>query len=50
MGFEQKKAVGLFEHNTGIAAKYAQPDINLSDDDFKTSLREIRDAWKEDME
>lgn len=50
MSFEQKKAVGLFEQNTGIARKYAHPDISISDDDFNHALREIRDAWKEDIE
>lgn len=47
--FERKKAAGVFDKSGSLRGKYANPDVDVSEEELMATIREIRDQWKEDF-
>ena len=47
---EMLRAAGAFDQVESMRGKYARPDLNISDDELNTYLREIGREWEQDID
>jgi hypothetical protein len=46
----RRLAVGAFEHVESLRNKYANPDIDVSDDQLHAGLREFANEWEQELD
>lgn len=47
---EQRRAAGLFEHVDSLRNKYADPPLDLSDDELRASIHQLSKEWEQDLD
>jgi acetolactate synthase small subunit len=50
MEMEELRASGAFNNVESLYGKYANQNVDVSEEEMTATLREIRDQWKEDLE
>ncbi len=47
--FERKKTAGAFDNAESLYGKFANSEVDISEEELHATIREIRDQWKEDF-
>lgn len=48
--WERRRATGAFENVTSLAGIMAEPGIELSDEELRATLREMRTEWEAEID
>lgn len=46
----RRLAAGAFEKATSLRNKYAKPELNLSDEELRTSIKAFSREWEEELD
>lgn len=48
--FERKKAAGAFDNLESLRGKYANPDLDVSEEELNAYLHQIRTEWEKEID